>query len=353
MFRLLFVTLIAAIFIYLALIFESTGFALLSFVAVTFAVLSFLYLFFQRKRVRIRLMIPMKVTDRGQSFTIRMEIQNKTLFPLGKLCLKIAYGENSTRKRRTHRILLENVPKGKSTEVRKLEIALAGYYEFSVKWVRIYDLFGLFYVTRRGKDAAKIMILPKIEEVPLRLGESVRHFYGETLNYDADEPGSDPSEVFGFREFRDGDKLQRIHWKLSARMDELMVKEDALPKACAIVLIMPEGNLSERKSLDYVASLSFTLMDGKCPHYVAWQSASTGDVRRIRVDDEESFYVALTVWLQDHSLQETEDLLDRYQEKYRGENYLHVLRVTRDEQLIIDNEPPISILDMQEELYLK
>ncbi|MBP5281015.1 MAG: DUF58 domain-containing protein [Lachnospiraceae bacterium] len=353
MLRLLLVILIAAIFCYLALIFESTGFALLSFVGVAFAVLSFLYLFFQRKRVKIRLMIPMKVTDRGQPFSIQVEIRNNTLLPLGKLVIYVVYGDKDGKKKKRHKLVIENVRKGKSKEVRKLEIETAGYYEFQVKRISIYDMFGLFSISRRGKDAAKVMILPKLEEVPVRLGEGVRRFYGETMNYDPNEPGSDPSEVFDLREFHDGDKLQRIHWKLSARMDELMVKEDALPRACAIVIFMPVGNLSECESLDYVASLSFTLMDEKCPHYVTWQSASTGDVRRIRVDDEESFYEALTIWIQDHAMHENEDLQERYLEKYRGEYYLHALRITKDGKLVIDDQEPIIIKDMQEELYLK
>ena len=40
--------------------------------------------------------------------------------------------------------------------------------------------------------------------------------------------GYDPSELFDVREFQNGDRLQSVHWKLSARTDELMVKELSL-----------------------------------------------------------------------------------------------------------------------------
>ena len=32
-------------------------------------------------------------------------------------------------------------------------------------------------------------------------------------------------------------KRQSVHWKLSARTDELMVKENSLPKACAVAIV--------------------------------------------------------------------------------------------------------------------
>ena len=41
--------------------------------------------------------------------------------------------------------------------------------------------------------------------------------------------GDDPSEIFDIREYADGDKIQRIHWKLSSKTGDLMVKEGSLP----------------------------------------------------------------------------------------------------------------------------
>lgn len=40
-----------------------------------------------------------------------------------------------------------------------------------------------------------------------------------------------------------------------------------------------------------LVSLSFSLMDQKCSHYVAWYDISINDIVRARVDDEEGFYI--------------------------------------------------------------
>lgn len=313
---------LVGILFHLALIYESMSFALLGFTTVIFAVLSFVVLFLQSGRVKVKLGIPMKIVDKGQVFGLQLKAWTDASLPIGKLQVLLTYGERGSNRREK---LLEALEcEGESGEkFKKLSIETAGCYEFSVGRIRIYDPFGFFYISRKGKSMAQVMVMPALTEIPVRLGEAVKNFYGETVEYDDFLAGQDASEVFDVREFRDGDKLQRIHWKLSARTDELMVKEDSLPKACAIVLFMPEGKLSESHGLDFMASLSFSLMDAKCAHYMVWHSLSRGDLVRVRITDDESFYLALTAFLQDGATKCEGDRLERYREKYKGEQFLH------------------------------
>ena len=338
---------------YLALIFESTGFALLSITAVAFAVLSFVSLLFTRRKVTASLAIPAKMVDRDQSFRLVAEIKNKAILPIGKIKLKITGGENQLNTRQKTKWTWQSVPKGRSSEAKRLSIGKSGYYEFGIKKIQIYDCFGFFCLSKRQKSIARVMVFPKTEEVPVRLGAGVRNFYGETMEYDDARPGRDPSETFGYREFHDGDKLQKIHWKLSARMDELMVKEDSHPKSCAILLFMPDDVTDDGVSLDYAASLSFTLMDSKCPHYVVWVSQSRDDIMRVRVEDEESFYLALTSYVQDGARGKKMDRLERYREKYKGDQFLHSVMAEAGGQIRIDGEEVMKLTKPYEELFLR
>ena len=138
---------------YLALIFESTGFALLSITAVAFAVLSFVLLLFTRWKVSASLSIPAKMVDRDQSFRLVAEINNKAILPVGKIKLKIAGGENQLNSRQKTKWTVWNVPRGKRSEARRLSIGRSGYYEFSIKKIKIYDCFGFFYLSKRQKNS--------------------------------------------------------------------------------------------------------------------------------------------------------------------------------------------------------
>lgn len=78
-------------------------------------------------------------------------------------------------------------------------------------------------------------MLPELDAVAVQVSERVRRYFGEAESYDDFQPGTDVSQIFDVREYRPGDRLQRIHWKLSAKSDGLLVREDSQPLACAVV----------------------------------------------------------------------------------------------------------------------
>ena len=85
----------------------------------------------------------------------------------------------------------------------------------------------------------------------------------------------------------------------------------------------------KEKFIQLVAGLSFSIMDQKCSHYVAWYSMQKQDIVRARVDDEESFYIFLSYFLKD-KLAEKTDAGSLYMEKYRMEHIVHLVVVNSD-----------------------
>ena len=139
--------------------------------------------------------------------------------------------------------------------------------------------------------------------------------------------------------------MQNVHWKLTAKQDELMVKENALPNCCPVILFLEyKANVFRRKQkklLPFVsaaASLSFSMMDVGCPHYVAWYDGGQKDVVRVRVDNEESFYRFLGMLLRIEWGGE-EELQYRYKEKYSREPYVRAL--TLDKNLVLKKDTEV------------
>ena len=227
-----------------------------------------------------------------------------------------------------------------------------GSYELLLKKVRVYDLTGLFYMQKTVKSSGFVQVLPNMQEIGVHLTEAVKNFIGEADIYDEHRAGDDHSELFQVRPFQNGDKIQSVHWKLSARLDDLLVREDSLPKACPVVFLLRYVKEKQRKAekvnayLVILASISFSLMDSGCPHYAAWYSSSRQDVVRVRVDNEESLYQFLSCYLEETFESSKTDLLEAYEEKYRGEHYLHLLEL--DEQLrLYKNREQIAAYHIQ------
>ena len=232
----------------------------------------------------------------------------------------------------------------------------AGNYEVHLRRIRIYDFFGLCFVTKKFPSKKNIQVMPELIHVPVILTSPVKNFFGDSDIYDEERAGHDNSEVFGIRPYVAGDKMQSIHWKLSAKTDELMVREKSLPKVCPVVLFLDyrAGGRRRQESfgtfLEIGASISFSLMDVGCPHYVSWYEEQIQDITRIRVDDEESFYLFLSEYLKEQGKKIPDDIKTLYDEKYRAERYLYSLRLTEVLSLYKDDE---EIFKMRQNSYRK
>src|SRR5699024_8062264 len=115
----------------------------------------------------------------------------------------------------------------KSEEIIRvqLESEYAGLILVSLTEVAYYDFLGIF--TKKIKDvktSTEIHVLPEyflvtIELEPSNLGHSNQQAY------DTDRKGRDGLEIFGIKEYSVDDSLKNIHWKLTSKFDELIVKE--------------------------------------------------------------------------------------------------------------------------------
>lgn len=89
--------------------------------------------------------------------------------------------------------------------------------------------------------------------------------------------------MFGLREYREGDPLQSIHWKLSGKMNQLIVREFGRPvNYHTMILISParsNGNqdISEagiNAVFDLGVSLSRALLNQNMAHFTGYLSGS-------------------------------------------------------------------------------
>ena len=105
-----------------------------------------------------------------------------------------------------------------------------GLVECSLSRGKCCDLLGLFTLPLRLKKAppCRVYFFPAVYRPALALGEQPLPD-GEGDKYSPHKPGDDPTELFGLRPYREGDRLSRIHWKLSQKTGQTLVKELGLP----------------------------------------------------------------------------------------------------------------------------
>lgn len=333
--------LIMGITIYIAFMYESTAMMLLFFAEAALFVAAFFSMVYRCFKIRGHIEVPVGIAERGRESLVKLVITNQCLMPVNRLQALVVVNDVMRGRKRRYRMTLPAVPRGESEYIRSVSFFGTGNYEIYLRRLKLYDISGVLSFSVPMKKQGVVQVMPELHDVPVRLTMATKNFYGEADVYDENQPGHDKSELFQVREYRPGDRLQNVHWKLTAKQDELVVKEYSLPKACPVILFL-SYRPGKKKQLLYfletVASLSFSIMDAGCPHYVVWYDGTSSDVMRIRVDDEESLFYMIGVLMRVNWVRCREDIRQRYKEKYRQEPYVWALTVDEKLQLYKEKE---------------
>jgi uncharacterized protein (DUF58 family) len=102
-----------------------------------------------------------------------------------------------------------------------MECARRGYYPFGPIEMRSGDIFGLYACSLALPTDDCLIVYPKIfpvSRVPIPSVQPMGNSRSDRCMF------QDPTRAVGVRDYRPGDGLRHIHWKASARIQELQVK---------------------------------------------------------------------------------------------------------------------------------
>lgn len=145
-----------------------------------------------------------------------------------------------------------------------------GTIRYRIKKARIYDYLGLFPIPVRRSGAAEFTVLPDIERPdpePELDDPSTHHFKPKPLGF---------SEEHELREYRGGDPLNLIHWKLSGKMDELIVREpqEVIRKRIVLSADLPADYRDQQSVIEQLRYLSESLIEKEIPYRLVFGADS-------------------------------------------------------------------------------
>lgn len=313
---------------YMAIIFLVT--VIMPFVL--FAILCYCY-----GKIKAEVFSVIHVANKGDRLPVTVRLSNPTVFPVSCIRLYLTY-QNAYAPEITKKTVSVSLDcKTNTSFVCNFYSEYAGNMIITLEGIRFYDYLKLFSLKRKFKKELRIAVLPCYYELaenafPLQNSQMI-----DTDCYSPVRKGDDPSEVFEIREYREGDRLQRIHWKLSSKQNQLMIKEFSDPINCSILifinLCVPKGenNLFYLDAiLECSLSLSYSFLMKKQLHYLSWFDKKRGVCTRVRVNQEKDLYEAVDGLLQADSYTEETEALPFYLAEYPHEQYSDFFLITGD-----------------------
>ena len=189
--------------------------------------------------------------DRGERLSAVFTVRHGCLLPVSAIRVRMsvpsAYAPSQE-------VNVSCPPFARRTFRQVVECPHRGVYEAGVTRISVTDAFGLISLGRRpGTKPMKLEVVPRTwTAAPLRLSAADQ---GPQFISRAAEDNASPSDV---RAWQEGDELKKMHWKLSLRKRELMVRtyeESARPDT----LVIPD-----LQELTALRDMQLTLEDCVC-----------------------------------------------------------------------------------------
>ncbi len=260
-------------------------------------VLLFVITVLMRLGIRIRVEADRTVYSGDETATVSLEIANYSLLPVSQITVFANYKNAFFKHYDVGEFQFFAPPFSKNRYEIEIRSRHAGKIDIFFKKARVFDYFGVFSLPIRIKKHLSVSFLPQVHPTTPTLRKNV-YTASETNLYSQHKPGDDPAEVFAVREYVDGDKLSRIHWKLTSKQEKFMVKDYSLPINEAVLilpeLVFGEGNETNLDLIDGVLeiafSLSHTLIERKTLHAIGYYNAEADKVCTQKINDLDDLY---------------------------------------------------------------
>lgn len=182
-------------------------------------------------------------TGESNSFFCRLKYGN--YYPFSRV--HIIYGiRHSLEEEYSYLDASYNIFHGTKEYSLDMTFQYCGVYEIKCCQAEIFDLLGLF--SKKIEDIMPVdaVVLPKDTGLKFRTARLVLD--DEEDIYTDPFAGSDVSEIKELREYREGDRLSQVHWKLSTKSEDLIVKEYAR-NAGVCIAVACDGSYSSPAEL--------------------------------------------------------------------------------------------------------
>lgn len=272
------------------------------FLLVVVPMLLFLPALRLKQKLQISLQASHTVAGKGEPVSFQLIVKNPSFCSVSnaQITLVCTNGFNSEVQRQV--VVIPVL----SRNTQQVDCGIASQYcgllGVQVESIKLYDCFQIYSVTASFSDPVQISVMPNICIPELTISSNYASSLLDSNVYSKHKSGDDPSEIFKIRDYIDGDKPNRIHWKLSNKQGTLMVKEFGLPVTCSVLILLElylpgEGKnnpiLQIEALVETLCALSLSLLEHEIAHRVLWYHAGRKVYHITEVGSQEDYFVLL------------------------------------------------------------
>lgn len=257
--------------------------------------------------------------EKHHAATAYAELKNDSVLPLFCVRAEITAENRLTGQTQKLTLRLSAPPRKTVRSAFTMNSDFCGSIVVRMTRVRVFGGFPLLGFPIDGGKAQTLCVAPNTFEMqlnlPLRTGAC-----DESDNYSMEKPGADYTETFQIREYREGDSVKQIHWKLTQKFDRLIVRDPALPLERSVLVLWERGGEQSPRQIDAMAEVLTSLCRELCRQSVSckavWNEEETDGCAVCEMQDEGELYAMLPKLLGARLVTGGDGVVQRYLKLY-------------------------------------
>lgn len=236
------------------------------------------------RRLSAQLVLP-TTAAKGSASVGCLRLTNRSRLPLPRVLCRLRLVNDLTQEEQTL-VLRAALAPGRCTEREfLLESAHCGRIYVQLRSAVLLDYCGLFSKAVPCRTDARITVLPSLFPCEASFSPAA----GDETELSLPRRGTDVMETFQLREYQPGDDIRRIHWKLSSKVDTLLLREPGQTVSRSVLLFWDKRPPCQPAQMDAMAeaaaSVCLALCDSGISFDLCWTGADEPETRRIRDRD--------------------------------------------------------------------
>ncbi len=214
-----------------------------------------------------------------------------------KVPVKAAYVKGRKHRLATVRQAVEK--KGDQQVAFPVQAPSCGLMTISFPWFRTNDYLTLFRPKKRKSDAMELAVFPGEEALDVEFSETGEDESNQPESQLINRAGDASQEIRQLREYQEGDPTRQIHWNLSARMDDLWIKEFQRESDRSAVVLLDGRGFSACSAADagcfyeLISALALGLLNQVSGVTLCWQEPEKNGLHTEEVLDIDQLRDAL------------------------------------------------------------
>ena len=220
----LMVCLLTCLFLYMSFIYISTGLLILGLFVPLVYLLERFVIGRQKKRSNIRITVLKHHVTKGEEIPVKIRMTNPSSLPI--LGVKVVYEREQEQECIVESVRLAIPAHSDREQVISFPTKYCGKTRLKLREIIWYDWLSLFGIRERKnlqtEDTVYIYPQKKYQKKAKKNSLTCEETEEETNEFRSSHGGTESS---GVRDYRQGDFMRAVHWKLTAKKGSLQVKE--------------------------------------------------------------------------------------------------------------------------------